>query len=220
MEKEFHDCAYLSHSRKEFLSGITRFSNKSLCIVLPVGDFDDDLLAPLIESIKENMKDKLNKNNRKKLAKHPQLPVMRITESNEESDVDTKHADPHSNEKHFDPFLRTRVPFGALFNEIKHRYNIYFSDFSDGLSIHCFIASIFIFTVCLAPALCFGGVLAEKSDQWFGVNEMLLATSLNGIFFGLFSGQPLMLFGATGPFLVFEEMIYIVSLNLYFYKYF
>jgi hypothetical protein len=157
------------------------------------------------------MRNKLNKNNKKKLAKHPQLPVMRITESNEESDADNNHDNSHSGEKQFDPFLRTKIPFGALVNEIKHRYRVYLSDFTDGLSVHCFIAFIFIFTVCLAPALCFGGILAEKSDQWFGVNEMLLATSLNGIFFGLFSGQPLMIMGPTGPFLVFEEMLYIVN---------
>ena len=40
---------------------------------------------------------------------------------------------------------------------------------------------------------------------------MLLATSINGIVFALFSGQPLMIFGATGPFLVIEEMLYFVS---------
>lgn len=45
----------------------------------------------------------------------------------------------------------------------------------------------------------------------FGVNEMLLGTSINGVFYALFSGQPLMIFGATGPFLVFEEMLYKVS---------
>ena len=41
---------------------------------------------------------------------------------------------------------------------------------------------------------------------------MLLATSLNGIIAGLFSGQPLMIYGATGPFLVFEEMLYYVNI--------
>lgn len=40
---------------------------------------------------------------------------------------------------------------------------------------------------------------------------MLIATSINGIVFGLFSGQPLMILGPTGPFLVYEEMIYQVS---------
>jgi solute carrier family 4 anion exchanger 3 len=43
---------------------------------------------------------------------------------------------------------------------------------------------------------------------------MLIATALNGVVFGLFSGQPLMILGATGPFLVFEEMLYNVSFFL------
>ena len=62
----------------------------------------------------------------------------------------------------------------------------------------------------------FGGILAEKTDRWFGINEMLIATSLNGVIFGLFSGQPLMILGATGPFLVFEEMLYNVYFILHF----
>ena len=57
---------------------------------------------------------------------------------------------------------------------------------------------------------------ADKTDQIFGVNEMLLATSINGIIFALFSGQPLMIFGATGPFLVLEEMLYYVRTLLLF----
>ena len=136
-------------------------------------------------------------------------------DTDEQNVTESANEDNHQNQsRKFDPFKRSRVPFGSFVNELKHRYKKYTSDLIDGLSLHCLIASIFIFTVCVAPALCFGGILAEKSDQWFGINEMLLATSLNGIFFGLFSGQPLMIFGATGPFLVFEEMLYIVRLFL------
>jgi MFS superfamily sulfate permease-like transporter len=40
---------------------------------------------------------------------------------------------------------------------------------------------------------------------------MLIASSINGFFFGLASGQPLLILGPTGPFLVFEEMVYDVS---------
>jgi hypothetical protein len=39
---------------------------------------------------------------------------------------------------------------------------------------------------------------------------MLLATSINGVIFGLFSGQPMLILGPTGPFLIFEEMLYLV----------
>ena len=40
---------------------------------------------------------------------------------------------------------------------------------------------------------------------------MLIASSINGFIFGLVSGQPLLILGPTGPFLVFEEMVYDVS---------
>lgn len=41
---------------------------------------------------------------------------------------------------------------------------------------------------------------------------MLLATCINGIIFGLFSGQPIMILGSTGPFLIFEEMLFLVNI--------
>lgn len=40
---------------------------------------------------------------------------------------------------------------------------------------------------------------------------MLIASSINGFLFGLFSGQPLLILGPTGPFLVFEEVVYDVG---------
>lgn len=41
-----------------------------------------------------------------------------------------------------------------------------------------------------------------------GVSEMLVSTAICGIVFSLFSGQPLIIIGATGPVLVFEEALY------------
>jgi hypothetical protein len=59
----------------------------------------------------------------------------------------------------FNPFRRTGCLFGSLCREIKYRYSKYPSDFKDALNIHCLIAFVFIFTVCIAPALSFGGIL-------------------------------------------------------------
>jgi hypothetical protein len=52
---------------------------------------------------------------------------------------------------------------------------------------------------------------ADKTNNTLGVNEMLIAASINGFLFGFVSGQPLLILGPTGPFLVFEEMVYDVS---------
>jgi MFS superfamily sulfate permease-like transporter len=45
---------------------------------------------------------------------------------------------------------------------------------------------------------------------------MLIASSINGFVFGLASGQPLLILGPTGPFLVFEEMVYDVNRKISF----
>jgi MFS superfamily sulfate permease-like transporter len=54
---------------------------------------------------------------------------------------------------------------------------------------------------------------ADKTSNRLGVNEMLIASSVNGFLFGFVSGQPLLILGPTGPFLVFEEMVYDVSVS-------
>ncbi|EDO27089.1 predicted protein, partial [Nematostella vectensis] len=38
--------------------------------------------------------------------------------------------------------------------------------------------------------------------------EQMLGGAIGGILFALFSGQPLIILGATGPMLVFEEIVY------------
>ena len=52
---------------------------------------------------------------------------------------------------------------------------------------------------------------AEKTNRWLGVSEMLVGVSLIGLVFGFVSGQPLLIVGATGPLLVFEEALYEVK---------
>lgn len=72
-----------------------------------------------------------------------------------------KHEDKQNEDS--DPFKRTGCLFGGLFKEMKNRYSQYLSDLRDGFNMHCFIAFIFIFTVCFAPALTFGGILGKKN---------------------------------------------------------
>lgn len=50
--------------------------------------------------------------------------------------------------------------------------------------------------------------LGEKTDNWMGLVEMMLSTSVCGMVFSLASGQPLMIIGGTGPVLIFEEYLY------------
>jgi hypothetical protein len=207
--------AYNAKKRQDIIRGIGQFTSKSLCLVLPLGDFDDELLTPILEWMKKKTKAKVAS------IKDKQLVKENIQDNEKFSLLTGKKGDEVidgvlTQSEEYDPFKRTGKPFGSLVNEILYRYKKYLTDIQDGLNLHCFISIVFIFTVCIAPALCFGGILADKTNQWFGLNEMLLATSINGVFFGVFSGQPLLIFGPTGPFVVFEEMLYNVSNHLLF----
>jgi solute carrier family 4 anion exchanger 2 len=53
----------------------------------------------------------------------------------------------------------------------------------------------------------------DKTDNLIGISETLVSTSAAGIFFALLAGQPLIITGATGPLLLFDESLYSVSLN-------
>ena len=214
---EFRKCAYMAKNRQELLRGITSFSNRSLSVILPVGEFTPDLLEPIVEWIKEQIKMKSERKTipelELKFQKNTKLPITAQTNHSVEFDSVVYEKEFEARRK-FDPFEKTGYPFGCLYYETKHRYSKYFSDIKDGLNLHCLVTFIFIFTVCFAPALwyfilfylfyfivfyficgSFAGILEDKTDHWFGLNELLIATSLNGMFFALFSGQPLMIFG-------------------------
>ena len=116
------------------------------------------------------------------------------------------------NEVSDDPLARTGKFCGGLVRDIKRRLlPFYFSDFKDALDVHCIPTIIFVYFACLAPAITFGGLLSEKTDQWMGVSEMIFATALSGVLFALFAGQPLIIIGATGPLLVFEKSTFQLS---------
>ena len=91
---------------------------------------------------------------------------------------------------------------------MKRKKKHYVSDFKDGLNLRCAITCVFIFFATIAPTITFGGLLGKKTDNWLGVKETLIATSLCGILFALFAGQPLIIVGTTGPILVFEQATY------------
>lgn len=116
-------------------------------------------------------------------------------------------------EEEEDPLKRTGRRCGGLIRDIKRRAECYISDFKDGFNLHSLWVTIFLYFSVFAPNIAFGGLLAEKTGQWLGVSEVIFGTCMCGILFGLFSGQPLIIIGATGPVLVFEQTIYQVSLR-------
>lgn len=60
----------------------------------------------------------------------------------------------------------------------------------------------------ILPALAFSLDMFEKTDESYGVNEVLLASVLGSVVFALFSAQPLVIVGVTGPITVFNYTVY------------
>ena len=97
---------------------------------------------------------------------------------------------------------------GGIRQDVARRWPHYLSDFLDGLHAKCVGSTLFLFFACLAPAVTFGGVMAVQTGGQIGAVEMIAASAFCGVMFALFSGQPLVILGGTGPLLVFTAILY------------
>ena len=69
-------------------------------------------------------------------------------------------------------------------------------------------STFFIFFTSFGPAITFSLLLSESTKNQVGAIEVLLATSITGILFSVFAGQPLVIVGVTGP-------VSILTINIY-----
>lgn len=179
----FHTAAYKAEDRRDLLRAINEFLDDS--VVLPPGDWDRKSLLP-VDDLKKKYED-IRK--RKQQAKKPLPPI-------------------EDKGPQYEPLQRSGKLFGGLISDIKNRYPWYLSDFKDALDGQCLATAIFIYFAALSGAVTFGGLLGDKTNNLIGVSETLVATCATGILFALFSGQPLVIIGVTGPVLLFDELLY------------
>ena len=116
--------------------------------------------------------------------------------------------------KRSDGLVYTGRLCGGLRQDVARRWPYYFSDFLDGLHAKCAGSTLFLFFACLAPAVTFGGVMAVQTGGQIGAVEMIAASAFCGVVFALFSGQPLIILGGTGPLLVFTAILYRLCADL------
>jgi mannitol/fructose-specific phosphotransferase system IIA component (Ntr-type) len=112
------------------------------------------------------------------------------------------------------PLPYTGRLFGGWIADIRRRLPHYASDFRNGLHTKCVASTLFLFFACLAPAVTFGGIMGQLTGNQIGAVEMLVATTVCGIVYALFSGQPLIILGGTGPLLVFTAILYRLCIDL------
>lgn len=102
----------------------------------------------------------------------------------------------------------TGRPFGGIFRDIRRRYAHYRGDLADGLHSKCLGSILFLCFACTAPTIIFGGIMERNTGGQIGAVEMIVATSIGGVIYALFAGQPLIILGGTGPLLVFITILY------------
>ncbi|KAI5361887.1 putative bicarbonate transporter [Septoria linicola] len=69
-------------------------------------------------------------------------------------------------------------------------------------------SAVYVFFTNLLPGITFASDLYQRTGQNWGTIEIVFGTGLCGIIFSLFSLQPLVILGITGPFTVLAENIY------------
>jgi len=85
------------------------------------------------------------------------------------------------------------------------------SDWTDGLTMTSLAAIVLLYFACLAPAIAFGGLLEKYTHGDMGAMECIVSTFLCGTSYALFSGQPLLILGGTGPVAIFESLLFKVA---------
>ncbi|XP_032076337.1 anion exchange protein 4 [Thamnophis elegans] len=125
------------------------------------------------------------------------------------SAVDDRQA--HGHQYISEELEKTGRLFGGLLKDIQRKASWYGSDFSDGLSLQCLSAILYIYLATVTNAITFGGMLGDATDNMQGVLESFLGTAFAGAFFCLFAGQPLTILSSTGPVLVFERLLFSFS---------
>ena len=98
--------------------------------------------------------------------------------------------------------------FGGFVADLKRRVPCYASDFKDGLIGKSVASIMFMFFAVLAPTTAFGGLLSVLTEGSIGVVETMIATTVMGVSYHLFSGQPLNIIGSTGPIIIFLGILY------------
>jgi hypothetical protein len=112
-----------------------------------------------------------------------------------------------------DPLKHSRRPFGGIWNDLRKLGRRYRSDITDALNKQVLLSILFMYIALLGPAIAFGGLMEEITLNTIGETETLLATGLAGVVYGLFAVQPMSVLAFTGPVLLFETIIYRVSVN-------
>lgn len=98
--------------------------------------------------------------------------------------------------------------FSGIYQDVRKRIPYYASDWTDGLNYRVIPATVFIYFTNILPAIAFAQDMFDRTRGAYGVNEVLLASAMGGVVFGVFAGQPLCIVGVTGPISIFNYTVF------------
>ncbi|EPE30212.1 hypothetical protein GLAREA_12935 [Glarea lozoyensis ATCC 20868] len=152
---------------------------------------------------------------------HPQSPSrswkhrLNILKPSASNDVPTQSGSPltrgptngSAKSKYVPQWWKVRL-FRGMINDLRRRAPFYWSDWTDAWDYRVVPATVYMYFANILPALAFSLDMFTKTNMSYGVNEVLLASVLGSVVFALFSAQPLVIVGVTGPITVFNYTVY------------
>eukprot|EP00529_Nitzschia_sp_RCC80_P014708 CAMPEP_0113460486 /NCGR_PEP_ID=MMETSP0014_2-20120614/11014_1 /TAXON_ID=2857 /ORGANISM="Nitzschia sp." /LENGTH=730 /DNA_ID=CAMNT_0000352145 /DNA_START=412 /DNA_END=2604 /DNA_ORIENTATION=- /assembly_acc=CAM_ASM_000159 len=93
----------------------------------------------------------------------------------------------------------------VMLNDIERRKAVYVSDWTDGFKNMKKVipAVLFLYFACLSPAISFGTIAAQITNDSIGVVEFLLSAGASGMAYSILCGQPMAFIAPTGLTLAF-----------------
>ncbi|KAK3732600.1 hypothetical protein QZH41_016075 [Actinostola sp. cb2023] len=120
---------------------------------------------------------------------------------------------------------KSQFAFGrGITDDVKRRWPHYSSDFSDGVTghrtAHKLVSTVmFLYFACLLPSIAFGVLNSKNTNGKIGVKQVIIAQSVSGVLYSLFSGQPLIVLLTTAPLALYVKVMHDIcdDMNLDFY---
>ncbi|QLG70151.1 hypothetical protein HG535_0A00900 [Zygotorulaspora mrakii] len=99
-------------------------------------------------------------------------------------------------------------PGAGILLDLREQIPTYWKGWKDSWDYRVIPSVVETFFSNLLPALAFAQDMFDRTENAYGVNEVLLSSGLAGIVFGALSGQPLCIVGVTGPISIFNYTVY------------
>lgn len=112
----------------------------------------------------------------------------------------------------------------GLREDLERRIPHYISDYKDGVVGHKTVQKVvsttfFLYFACILPAIAFGVLNDHNTHGKIDVKKVIIGQVIGGVFWGLFSGQPLLIQLTTAPLAIYIKIIFYIcedfKLNFY-----